>query len=320
MTASTRILIPGDEPPQLQGSPHLERLRRHGDVALYTDRPADDEEKLRRAAGAKCILNSRGAVRWTADLLRRLPELRMISACGVGTDAIDLEAARELGIRVANVPGQTAPIIAEHALALLLAVARRLVYQTQRLRQGLWRTGDNIYLGGKRLGVVGAGPIGAHMIRLGKALNMEVQAWTFHPSPERASSLGVAFVSLEELLRTSDAISLHVPLTEKTRGLIGTREIGLMKPGALLINTARGAVVDTAALVNALHSGHLAGAGLDVFDAEPLPPDHPLLTCEHVVLTPHVADQNPEGMELLNRGAVDNVIAFLEGTPQNCVV
>jgi D-3-phosphoglycerate dehydrogenase len=115
-------------------------------------------------------------------------------------------------------------------------------------------------------------------------------------------------------------ISIHVKLTDRTRGLIGAREIGLMKPGTLLVNTARGEVVDTAALVAALHSGHLAGAGIDVFDVEPLPPDYPLLACDQVVLTPHNADQTPEGMDILNAGVVDNVIAFLEGNPQNRVV
>jgi D-3-phosphoglycerate dehydrogenase len=315
-----RIAIPGDDPPQLQGSPHLDRLRAHGEVALYTDRPADDDEKVRRAAGAICLINSRSAVKWTAVVLQRLPALRMITVCGIGTDSIDLEAARALGIRVCNLPGQTAAIVAEHALALMLATARRVCYQTQRLRQGEWRIGDNIYLGGKMLGIVGAGPIGAAMLRLGQAIGMRGQAWTFHPSAERSTALGVPFVSLEELLRTSDVVSLHVKLTDATRGLIGARELALMKPGALLVNTARGAVVDTPALVAALRSGHLGGAGIDVFDVEPVPPEHPLLACEQVVLTPHVADQNVEGMEILNRGAVDNVIAFLQGQPQNCVV
>ncbi len=320
MPSAVRIIIPGDDPPQLQSSPHLNRLRDYGEVVLYTDRPDDDAVKVERAAGAVCLINSRSAVKWPGSVLRQLPALRMITLCGIGTDSIDLEAAGALGIRVCNVPGQTAPIVAEHALALMLATARRVCYQTQRLRQGEWRTGDNTFLRGKVLGVVGTGAIGAEMIRLGRAIGMRVQAWTFHPSSVRAAALGVEFVALDELLQSSDAVSLHVQLTDATRGLIGVREIALMKRGALLINTARGAVVDTAALVAALHAGQLGGAGIDVFDVEPLPREHPLLTCAQVVLTPHVADQNPEGMEILNRGAVDNVIAFLEGKPQNYVV
>ncbi|MSQ96236.1 MAG: hypothetical protein EXR98_17020 [Gemmataceae bacterium] len=315
-----RIAIPGDDPPQLQGSAHLERLRARGEVILHTDRPADDAEKLRRAAGATCIINSRGAVKWPGHLLRQLPMLRMLTVCGVGTDPIDTATAKELGIVVCNVPGLTAPIVAEHALTLMLATARRVCFQTTQLRKGIWKTPDNLYLRGRTLGIVGVGPIGAETARLAQAIGMRVQAWTFNPSSERGENLGIPFVALDELLRTSDVVSLHVKLTDQTRGLIGAREIGLMKPGALLINTARGAVVDTAALVSALNSGHLGGAGIDVFDIEPIPADYPLLACDQVVLTPHVADQNPQGMEILNCGAVENVLAFLDGKPRNRVV
>jgi D-3-phosphoglycerate dehydrogenase len=320
MTTALRIAIPGDDPPQLQDSPHLDRLRARGDVILHLDRPADDAEKLRRAAGAICLINSRSAVKWPGTLLRLLPDLRMITVCGIGTDSIDLATARELGIAVCNIPGLTAPIVAEHALALMLATARRVCFQTSQLRKGIWKTPDNLFLRGKTLGVLGVGPIGAATARLATAIDMRVQAWTFHPTPERAEQLGISFVPLEELLRTSDVVSIHVKLTDQTRGLIGAKALASMKRGALLINTARGAVVDTAALVDALHSGQLGGAGIDVYDIEPLPADHPLLACEQVVLTPHVADQNPEGFEILNRGAVDNVLAFLDGKPINRVV
>jgi D-3-phosphoglycerate dehydrogenase len=315
-----RIVIPGDDPPQLQGSPHLERLRQAGEVILHLDRPLSVEEQLRRAEGATCLINSRSAIKWPGDILRRLPALRMITTCGIGTDAMDLESAKELGIAVCNVPGKTAPIVAEHALALMFAVARRTWHQTQALKQGRWLGLDNVFLRGKVLGIVGTGHIGAEMARLALAVGMKVIAWTFHPTPERSRELGVPFVSLEELLRTADVVSLHVKLTEQSHGLIGAREFAVMKPGALFINTARGAVVDTPALVAALNSGKLGGAGIDVFDIEPLPADYPLLSCEHVVLTPHNADQTPEGIDFLNVGVVDNVLAFLQGKPQNRVV
>jgi D-3-phosphoglycerate dehydrogenase len=266
------------------------------------------------------MINSRGAVKWPGDVLRRLPQLKMISVCGIGTDAIDLETARALGILVCNIPGRTAPIVAEHALALMLAVARRCSFHTDALKRGRWAGPDNVYLRGKTLGIIGLGSIGAEMARLGQAIGMRVVAWTFHASPERSRNLGIQLISLDELLRTADVVSVHVKLTDQSRGLLGARELAFMKRGALLVNTARGAIVDTAALVAALDSGHLGGAGLDVFDAEPLPPDHPLLACEQVVLTPHNADQTPEGMDILNAGAVDNVIAYLEGRPQNRVV
>jgi len=313
------VVIPGDDPPQLQGSPHLERLKSQGEVILHADRPPTVEDQVRRASNAVCMINSRGAVKWPGEVLRRLTRLKMITACGIGTDAIDLGAARELGIVVCNLPGQTAPVVAEHALGLMLAVAKRAWFQTNELKSGRWTSRDNIYLRGKMLGLVGAGSIAAELARLGKAIGMEVLAWTFHPFPERAAKLGVTFVSLEELLSRSDVVSLHVRLTEESRGLIGAEQIRRMKRGAMLINTARGPVVESAALVNALNSGQLGGAGIDVFDDEPIAAGHPLLACQQVVLTPHNADQTPEGMELLNAGVVDNVIAFLQGCPRNRV-
>ena len=313
------IVIPGDDPIQMQGSPQLERLRALGRVELYADRPATDEEKVRRARGATVIVNSRGFVRWPGALLRQLPELRMIAVCGIGTDAIDLAAAKDLGIVVSNVPGRTAPVVAEHAFALMWGVAKRLSYQTAELRAGRWTRRDNVYLRGKTLGVVGVGAIGSAMVRLARGAGLKVQAWTFRPTEERARDLGVTFVPLDELLRTSDVVSVHVRLTDETRRLIGARELALMKPGAFLINTARGAVVDADAVVAALEAGHLGGAGIDVYETEPIPADHPLLRCEQVILTPHNADQTPEGTEFLNEGAVENVIAFLEGRPRNRV-
>ncbi|MDE2954587.1 MAG: glycerate dehydrogenase, partial [Gemmatimonadota bacterium] len=155
--------------------------------------------------------------------------------------------------------------------------------------------------------------------RLAQAIGMEVIAWTFHPSPERAEKLGVRFVELDTLLETSDVVSLHVALTDDTRGIIGEAELEKMKTGALLLNGARGAIVDTDALVYALNSGHIGGAGIDVYEEEPTPPDYPLFACEQVVLTPHCADMTPEGVDLLNSGAVENVIAFLEGRTRNAV-
>jgi D-3-phosphoglycerate dehydrogenase len=313
-------VIPGDDPPQLQGSPHLERLKRHGELIVHVDRPASVEEKVCRAANAVCLVNSRGAVTWPGEVLRKLPRLKMISVCGIGTDAIDLETAKKLGITVCNLPGQTAPIVAEHAFGLMLALAKRTWFQTSELKAGRWTSQDNVFLRGKTLGLVGAGSIAAELARLGKAIGMQVLAWTFHPTPERAIRLGVTFVSLEELMARSDVVSIHVKLTSESRGLIGAEQFHWMKPGAMLINTARGAIVDTRALVDCLNSGQLGGAGIDVFDAEPIPPNHPLLGCQHVVLTPHSADRTPEGMELLNAGVVDNVIAFLQGHSQNRVV
>ena len=315
-----KIVVPGDSPPQIQGSPHLERLKPYGDVVLYTDRPETDEEKLRRAEDTDILINSRGLVKWPAELLRQLPKLKLISLCSIGTDMIGLDAAKKRGITVCNQPGRTAPVVAEHGFGLMFALAKRAAFLTASMKAGGWPRMDNVYLQGKTLGIIGTGHIGAEMARLGRAIGMNVIAWTYHPSTTRAQELGVQFVSLDELLRTADVVSLHIRLTDESHHLIGERELASMKPGALLINVARGGVVDTDALVSALNSGHLGGAAIDVYDQEPLPTDHPLLACEQVILTPHCADMTPEGVELLNEGAVDNIIAFLKGNPQNVVV
>jgi D-3-phosphoglycerate dehydrogenase len=315
-----KIVVPGDAPPQIQGSLHLERLKPYGDVVLYTDRPQTSEEKIKRAEDADVIINSRGMVKWTAEVLRCLPKLKLISLCSIGTDMIALDAAKKKGIVVCNQPGRTAPVVAEHSFGLMLALAKRTAFMTAAMKAGKWLRMDNVYLQGKTLGVIGTGHIGAEMARLAKAIGMNVIGWTYNPSEERARQLGIQYMSLQDLLRMSDVISLHVKLTDDSYHLIGERELALMKPNALLINVARGPVIDTDALVRTLNNGHLNGAAIDVYDQEPPPIDYPLLKCEHVILTPHCADMTPEGVDLLNEGAVDNIIAFLEDNPKNVVM
>ncbi len=319
MPERVKILVPGDDPPQTANSPHLTRLQVYGDVTLYSTRPATKAEQLERAHGFQVIINSRGSVTWREADMRALPDLKMITTCSIGTDMIDLAAAKELGIVVSNQPGRTAPVVAEHMFGLLFTVAKRAAFQTAEIRASQWTRRVNLGVQGKVLGVVGTGNIGAEMARLGNALGMDVIAWTFHPTPARARQLGLRFVELDELLEQSDYVSLHVALSAETRHLIGREQLARMKPDAVLLNGARGPVVDLDALAEALDGGRLGGAGLDVFPDEPFLADHPIKHCEQVVLTPHAADQTPEGVDLLNGGAVDNVIAFLEGKPQNNV-
>lgn len=315
-----KIVVPGDSPPQIQGSPHLNRLKPYGKVVLYTDRPETVDEKIDRAADADILINSRGMVKWHSDVLPHLPKLQMISLCSIGTDMIDLDVARKRGITVCNQPGRTAPVVAEHSFGLMFALAKRAAFMTSALKAGDWPRMDNVYLQCKTLGIIGTGHIGSEMARLANTIGMNVIAWTYNPSSERAKELGIKYVSFEDLLRLSDVVSLHVKLTAESYHLIGERELGMMKPNALLINVARGQVLDTTALTQALNSGHLGGAAIDVYDQEPIPDDHPMLSCEQVILTPHCADMTPEGVDLLNEGAVDNIIAYLDGNPQNVVV
>ena len=318
-TDSVLFVVPGDDPPQIQGSDHLEKLDPFGSVVVHTDRPADNDEKIARVIDAHIILNTRGAVNWTGDDLRKLPNLKMIATCSIGTDMIDLEVASELGIVVSNQPGRTAPSVAEHIFGLMFAVAKRAGYQTAEVKAGRWAKVENIFLQGKTLGIVGTGAVGGELARLANAIGMKVIAWTFNPSDERAERLGVEYVSIDELLARCDVLSLNVAGSPETRGMIGRAQLESMKPGSLLINGGRGELVDTEALADVLNSGHLAGAAIDVFDIEPVSPDNPLLSCEQIVFTPHMADMTPEGVEALNVGVVENVVAFLEGNPQNVV-
>ncbi len=316
MSERVTIVIPGDDPPQICGSPALERLANWGEVIVHSNRPANDDEKIARVRDAEVILNSRSSVTWRESEFARLPKLRLIATCSVGTDAIDLDAARERGIVVSNQPGVNAPFVAEHMFGLMFAVAKQAAVQTAALKAGRWLLPTNVMLQGKRLGVIGTGAIGAEMARLGKAIGMEVLAWTFNPTPERAASLGVTYVALDALLESCDVVSLHVRLSDDSRLLIGAEELARMKPSAILLNGARADVVDNAALVEALESERLFGAGIDVFSPEPVPADDPILACERVVLTPHAADQTPEAVVATNEAAVDNIIAFLEGRPR----
>lgn len=297
------------------GSAALERLRALATVEHHDTLPGSGAVLAERLRNAEIAVNIRASSNFTGAVLRGAPRLRLVSIWGTGTDNVDLEAARRLGVTVTNTPGVSATAIAEHALALLFAVARRLPRLDAATRRGDWARGDMMLLRGKTLGIVGLGAVGREFARLGAAVGMRVIAWTMHPDP----GLGIELVALEELLGRADVVSLHLRLSAESRGLIGRAELARMKPGAILINTARGGLIDEGALCQALAGGRLLGAGLDVFELEPLPEGHPLTRLENVVLTPHSAGIAPEvvaaGLDL----AVENVRRFLEGSPQNVV-
>jgi D-3-phosphoglycerate dehydrogenase len=316
-----RIVVPDDAPPALRGSPAEGALQALGDLEVHDTLPPDPPALVQRLRGAQVVVNIRASTRFTAPVLEACPGLRHIAVFGTGVDNVDLEACRRLGIAVSHTPGYAAESVAELTLALLLAVANRVVGHDRLVREGRW--GERRYrvqLAGKTLGVVGLGPIGARVALLGKALGMRVVGWTFHPSPQRAQALGVEFLSLEDLFRQSDVVSIHLPLSPQTRGLIGRPLLALMKPTAILVNTARGPVVDEEALVEALAQGRIAGAGLDVFGIEPLPPTHPLCRLENVVLSPHTGALTAAAVEKGLEMVVENLRAWLQGTPLRRVV
>ena len=314
------LVIPDDEPPALAGTPLEARARALAQrVEWHVTRPAGDAEVIDRIREADVVINIRSSVQFPRNVLEACPNLKLLSVWGTGVDHVDLDAAAELGITVSNTPGYGAPYVSEHALALALAVSRRIVSGDRRIREGGWTEGfiDELY--NKTLGVVGTGAIGRRMIQLGRGIGMKVIAWTFNPSPERAAEYGVEFVALEELLRQSDVVSLHVALTPQSQGLIGREQLALMKPTAYLVNTARGAVVDEAALLEALREGVIAGAGLDVFETEPLPPGHPFTLLDNVALAPHAGSMAYNGTMRGLEMSVENLEAFLAGHPVNVV-
>lgn len=281
----------------------------------------DEDELVGRVADADAILTCFKKV--TPAVIRAGRRLRVIGRYGVGVDNIAVDTATELGIPVTNVPIYCVDEVAEHALALLLTMARGTAVYDASVRAGEWdiRVGMPLHrLAGSVLGVVGFGHIGRAVAARARAFGLAVLASDPYTTAEQAGELGVELVALEELLRRSDAVSLHVPLTDETYHLIDAQRLGLMKPTAFLINCARGAIVDLDALAAALAAGQLAGAGIDVFHPERLPVDHPLVDLRSTVLTPHVAFYSEESIAELQRCATQNVIDVLTGgTPVNTV-
>ena len=257
------------------------------------------------------------------QVIEHLHRCRVISRYGVGVDMIDLAAAREHGIPVCNVPDYCVPEVSTHTLTLILSLNRRLMPQDRHVRQGGWfppPIETPARLQGQVLGLVGLGRIGQAVARGAMGLGMQVLAHDPYASEERARALGVELVGLEELLRRSDYVSVHCPLTEQTRHLIGAAQLALMKPTAFLINVSRGPIVDQSALYQALANRRIAGAGLDVQEWEPPRKDEPLTQLDNVVLTPHTAYWSDQSVVDLRRGVVANVATVLQGKPPRNVV
>lgn len=306
-------------------SPVRQRPRIWTDIRLLSEAAAVLEAHAEVAAGGdpatlpgsaaaiiSALVNADGA--W---MDRAGATLLAIARPGIGVDNIDLEAATERGILVINTPDGPTESTAEHAVALLLALAKQVVAADRRLRTEGWSAARlrGVEVRGKTLGIVGLGRIGRRVAQICRqGLAMRVVAYDPHAPAETFAALDVVQAeTLDELLPQSQFLTLHCALTPATRGLIGARELALLPAGAFLINVSRGAVIDHSALVEALTSGHLAGAGLDVFDPEPLPEDHPLLRSPHVVLTPHVASYTDDGVRAMHLGIVEQVARLLRG-------
>lgn len=309
------IVIPDDFPAVMGPCDAYGPMAERHAVTYYATLPGSEETLIERIRDFEAVINIRSSTKFTESVFAACPRLKVLSIWGTGTDNVDLKAAKRFGVTVTNTPGVAAISIAEHALMLTLAVARRVVSLHHQVAAGTWPRGKSMQLRGKTLGVIGLGAIGRQFAKLGEAVGMRVIAWTMNPNP----ALGFELVDRDVLLRDSDVVSLHLRQSAETTGFIGVREFDLMKRSAILINTARGPIVDEAALIEALRSGRIAGAGLDVFDVEPLPAGHALMELENVVLTPHCAGVTPEVLEAGLAMAIDNVEGFLAGTPRHVV-
>lgn len=277
--------------------PGLEILRAQS--ALEVVSVVGDAQRLERELARAHALVVRSDTRVTDERIAHAPHLMVIGRAGTGVDNIDVDAATRRGIAVLNAAGANTVSAAEHAVALLLALVRRIPWAAASMRDGAWdrKQFAGSELSGKQLGVVGLGRVGLRVATIAKALGMTVLAHDPYLPEDRATGLGIELVDLETLLAMADVITLHLPLTDDTRHLIDRERLGLMKPGSYLVNTARGGLIDDGAVLEALESGHLAGAALDVFEPEPLPANSPLRNAGHLLLTPHLAASTSEAQD-----------------------
>jgi phosphoglycerate dehydrogenase-like enzyme len=285
-----------------------------GQVSFVHDYPADNETLAQRLGAFEVICVMRERTRFDADLLGRLPNLKLLVTGGMRNAAVDFQAAVALGIQVCGTDSykHAAP---ELTWALIMAATRNLVAEANALRAGVWQQSLGGDLHGKTLAILGLGSIGQRVAQFGQVFGMRVIAWSENLTAERAAEFGVTYVSKQELFEQADVLSVHLVLSDRSRGLIDAEALGWMKPTALLVNTARGPIVDEAALIKALQKRRLAGAALDVFDVEPLPPHHPFRTLENVLATPHIGYVSQQNYHLFFSQMIEDIQAWAAGQP-----
>jgi phosphoglycerate dehydrogenase-like enzyme len=304
-----RVAILDDIHGAYEGTSGVKRLRDRADLQIFTD-PFGDPSMLR---GFDAVVANRERTQFTRALLQQLPDLRIIAQTGNHAYHIDLTAAEEQQIIIAKAAGGFCRSAGELAIGLMIAVMRQIPSIDREVKLGAWPRPMTRVLRGKTLGIVGLGHVGHHVAKIAAAFEMKIIAWGRRLTPEAATLAGAERRELDDLLSSSDIISIHATLSKETRGLIDVRRLKLMKPTAYLINTARGPIVDEAALCAALSSSQIAGAGLDVFDEEPLPPSHPLTKLSNVVLTSHIGWPTDEMYEQFADAAADVLLAYLDG-------
>jgi phosphoglycerate dehydrogenase-like enzyme len=283
-------------------------------VDVFRDHVSEPDALVERLEPYDAVVVMRERTPLPREVLTRLPRLRLVVTTGRRNPSIDTAAAAEAGITVCGTDSLSSGP-AELTWALVLGLARHLVTEATAVRDGGWQTTVGRDLAGHTLGLLGLGRIGTQVAAVGRAFGMDVLAWSRSLTPERAAESEARAASLDEVLRASDVVSIHLVLAPETRGLLGERELGLMRPDALLVNTSRGPIVDEQALLAALDRGHLGGVGLDVFDEEPLPGDHPLRRAPRTLLTPHLGYVTQDVYATFFAGVVEDVTAYLDGSP-----
>ncbi len=311
----TRIAVLDDYQDTVLSLPYWSRLSGRATVDAFRDTVSSEDGLVRRLAPYEILVLIRERTRFPASLIARLPALELLALTGRNSGHVDVAAATNRGILITETDGSVASTV-ELTIGLMLATVRGIPQEDRAMREGRWQTRIGVELSGKTLGILGLGRIGSRIAAFGKLLGMRVLAWGPTLTEERAVASGVAYVPLDMLFRESDVVSLHLRLSERTRGLVTAQHLSSMKPSAYLINTARGPLVDEAALVAALRERRIAGAGVDVYDVEPLPTNHPLLLLENVVLSPHKGYVTQEGYHIFFiffRQVVENIESYLDG-------
>jgi phosphoglycerate dehydrogenase-like enzyme len=287
----------------------------NAEVVFFTDHLSAEDSVVARLNEFEIIVAMRERTAFPASLIRKLPKLQLIATAGMRNASIDMAAARQQDVVVCGTAGGSMGATPELTWGLILAVLRHIPLENQSVRAGGWQTSVGGDLAGRTLGILGLGRLGQRLARLGLAFDMNVIAWSANLTQETAAQHGVTRVEKDALFAESDVLSIHTVLSDRTRGLVGAAELASMKPTAILVNTSRGPVVDQNALLKALQDGTIAGAGLDVYDQEPLPAEHPLRSAPRTVLTPHIGFVTGETYRAWYRELVEDVAAFLAGEP-----
>jgi phosphoglycerate dehydrogenase-like enzyme len=288
------------------------KLGSRAEVHAMNEHIADPDLLCARLQPYDAVMAVRERTKFPSAVLQRLPNLKLLVTAGMWNAAIDLDAAASCGVQVCGTGGWPYAT-AELALALMLALARQIPSEDRMMRAGQWQTRLGLGLHGKTLGVLGLGKLGQQMAKFGTMLGMEVLSWSQNLTQEAAAEGGAKLVSKNDLLARSDVVSIHLKLSARTEKLIGTDELRLMKPTAYLINTSRGPIIDEAALIDALRTNRLAGAGIDVYDIEPLPSDHPFRALDNIIMTPHIGYVVEQNHQVIYRDALEDIEAFLDG-------